>query len=84
MMSHPLAIMSQKESFMNHWKIVGELVSPKNMMVGSNNPLWVTKVAFHWWPSLIHMLLYPQWTSNLVNTLVSRNLSMRLEMRERG
>ena len=38
----------------------GELVSPKNITVGSNNPLWMTKAAFHWWPSLIHMLLYPQ------------------------
>ena len=26
----------------------GELVSPKNMTVGSNNPLWVIKAAFHW------------------------------------
>ena len=48
MMSHPLAIMSRKESFMNRWNVAGELVSPKNMTVGSKSPLWVIKVAFHW------------------------------------
>ena len=31
----------------NHWKVAGELVSLKNMTVGSNSPLWVTKAAFH-------------------------------------
>ena len=25
----------------------GELVRPKNIMVGSKSPLWVTKAAFH-------------------------------------
>ena len=84
MISHPSAIMSQKESFMNCWKVAGELVSPKNMTVGLNNPLWVTKAAFHWWPSLIRMLLYPHQTLNLVKTLASRSLSTRSEMRGRG
>ena len=55
MMSHPSAIMSRKESFMNHWNVAGELVSLKNITVGSKRPLCVMKVAFHWWPSLIHM-----------------------------
>ena len=31
MTSHPLAIMSRKESFINRWKMAGELVSPKNI-----------------------------------------------------
>ena len=31
MTSHPSAIMSWKESFMNHWKVAGELVRPKNI-----------------------------------------------------
>ena len=48
MMSHPLAIMSWKESFMNHWNIAGKLVSLKNMTIGSKSPLWVMKAAFHW------------------------------------
>ena len=47
MTRHPSAIMSRNESFMKRWKVVGELVSLKNMTVGSNNPLWVTKAAFH-------------------------------------
>ena len=32
-------IISQKESFVNCWKVVGELVRPKNIMVGSKSPL---------------------------------------------
>ena len=39
MMSHPSAIMSLKESFMNCCKVAGELVSLKNMTVGSKRPL---------------------------------------------
>ena len=47
MTSHSSVIMSQKKSFMKHWKVVGELVRPKNITVGSKSPLWVTKAAFH-------------------------------------
>ena len=35
MMSHPSAIISLNESDMNHWKVGGEVVMPKNMTVGS-------------------------------------------------
>jgi hypothetical protein len=45
---------------------VGELVSLKNITVGSNKPSLVIKAAFHSSPSLIRMLLYPQRMSNLV------------------
>ena len=55
--SHPLAIISLKESFINLWKVAGEFDRPKNMMVGSNSPLEVINVAFHWSPSFIQMLL---------------------------
>ena len=48
MTSHPSAIMSRKESFMNRWNVAGELVSPKNITVGSKRPLCVMKAAFHW------------------------------------
>ena len=48
MTSHPSAIMSWKESFMNRWKVAGELVSPKNITVGLKRPLCVMKAAFHW------------------------------------
>jgi hypothetical protein len=48
------------------WKVAGELVSLKNMMVSSNRPSLVMKAAFHSSPSLIHTLLYPHWMSNFV------------------
>ena len=57
MMSHPSVMRSLNESFINHWKVAGEFMSPKNMTVGSKSPLWVIKEAFHWCPSLIQMLL---------------------------
>jgi hypothetical protein len=51
---------------MTDCNIAGELVSPKNIMVGSNNPSLVMKAAFHLSPSLIRTLLYPQCILNLV------------------
>ena len=36
--NHPSAIISLKESFMNLWKVAGELQSPKNIMVSSKSP----------------------------------------------
>ena len=47
MTSHPSAIISRNESFIKRWKVVGELVRPKNITVGSKSPLWVMKAAFH-------------------------------------
>ena len=41
------------------WKVVGELVSPKYMTIGSQTPKQVLKAAFHWSPSRIRILLYP-------------------------
>ena len=43
MTSHPSVIISWKESFMNCWKVVGELVRPKNITVDSSDPLWIQK-----------------------------------------
>ena len=59
MTSHPSARRSLKELFINHWKVAGELDWPKNMTIGSNNPLWVMNTSFHWSLSLIQTLLYP-------------------------
>ena len=81
MTSHPSAMRSLNESFMNHWNVAGEFMSPKNMTVGLKSPLCVMKVAFHWCLSLIQTLLYPQWTLNLVKTLAPLSLSTRSEMR---
>ena len=63
---------------------MGEFDNPKNMMVGSNNPLDMMRVAFHWSPSLILMLLYLNQISNLVKMVVSLTISMRLDMRGNG
>jgi hypothetical protein len=75
--NHCSAISSEKIEFIIIWNVAGELVSPKNMMVGSNNPLLVIKAAFHSSPSLIRTLLYPQWMSNLVYSeqLFNRSIS---------
>ena len=61
---------------MNPWKVAGELVSPKNMTVGSNRPLLVWKAAFHLSPSLIRILLYPYYTLSLVKHVESLSLSI--------
>ena len=83
MTSHHSAIISLNESFINCWKVAGELVRSKDITVGLKRPLWVTKAAFHWCLSLIWTLLYPHCISNLVKTLASHSLSMRSEIRER-
>ena len=54
----PSLMSSLNNSFIIVWKVASELVRPKNIMVGSNNPSWVRKAAFHLSP-LIHILLYP-------------------------
>src|SRR5882724_7607014 len=61
----PSSISSLKMLFIIIWKVARLLVKPKNMTRGSNKPLFIQNVAFHSSPSLIHMLLQPQWTSNL-------------------
>ena len=68
--SHPTLISSSNIAFVIIWKVAGELVRPKNMTRGSNNPLFVTKAAFHSSPSLIRKLLYPHLTSNLVKSVL--------------
>src|SRR6266404_8889753 len=65
--SQPCATSVRKIVFIIIWKVAGELVRPKNITVGSNSPSGVRKVAFHSSPSLIHILLYPQQMSTLVN-----------------
>ena len=64
--------------------MVGEFDNLKNMTIGSNNPLDVMKVAFHWSPSLILMLLYPDRISNFVKMVASLTMSMRSDIRGSG
>ncbi len=61
------AMRSWKIVFIIIWNIARELVSLKNMMVGSNSPLFVVNTTFHWLPSLIQMLLYPHLMLNFMN-----------------
>ncbi|KAI0261693.1 hypothetical protein BGY98DRAFT_929414, partial [Russula aff. rugulosa BPL654] len=67
----PRATSLLKMVFIIIWNVAGEFVSPKNMTVGSNSPSGVRKAAFHSSPGLIRILLYPQRTSNLVNSVAS-------------
>src|SRR5277367_2755679 len=60
------------------WKVAGEFQRPKNMTVGSNNPRLVLKAAFHWSPSLIQTLLYPDLRSSLVKYRAPRSWSIRV------
>ena len=75
---------NRKISFIIVWKVAGELHKPKNITVGSNNPLFVLNATFHWSPSLIQMLLYPHCTSSLVKYIAPANLSVSSEIRGSG
>ena len=79
----PLAIRSLKIVFIIVWNVAGELVSPKNMTVGSKSPSGVKNAAFDSSPGLIRMLLYPHLMSNFVKRAIfvpqQRNIP-----RERG
>ena len=59
MTTSPVRMRSLKIVSIIDWKVLGELVSPKNMTVGSKSPRFVLKAAFHSPPSLICMLLNP-------------------------
>jgi len=72
----PFATLERNIVFIIIWNVVGELVRPKNMTVGSNNPSGVRNAAFHSSPGLIQILLYPHRTSNLVNRVHPANRSM--------
>src|SRR5258708_1342488 len=56
--SHPWAISRRKIMFIIIWKVAGELVSPKNITVGSKSPSGVRNATFHSSPSLMRTLLY--------------------------
>ena len=66
------------------WKVLGELVSPKNIMVGLKSPLFVLKAAFHSSPSLIHILLNPFRTSTLEKSRAFATWSMSSDIKGSG
>ena len=61
----PVRMRSQKIVSIINWKVLVELVSPKNIRVGSKSPLFVLNMAFHSSPSLMHILLKPFHMSTL-------------------
>ena len=69
MTTHPSAISFWKMLFIIVWKVAGELVNPKNITSGSNNPQFVLNAAFHSSPSLIRILLYPHQMSIFKNII---------------
>src|SRR6266567_4357590 len=71
----------RKMVFIIIWKVAGELVRPKNITVGSNNPSGVRNAPFHSSPSLMRILLYPHRTSNLVNSVLLLRRSIVWGMR---
>src|SRR6266576_6094924 len=79
--SQPFATSVWKIVFIIIWNVAGELVNPKNMTVGSNNPSGVRNAPFHSSPSLMRMLLYPHRTSNFVNRVLLLRRSIVWGMR---
>src|SRR5258708_37753874 len=63
------------------WKVARELVSPKNMTVGSKSPSGVKKATFGLSPGLMRMLLYPHRISNFVKSVHPLKRSMVWGMR---
>jgi hypothetical protein len=80
----PVVIFCQNKVSIIVWNMAGELVSPKNITVGSNSPLFVLNVAFHWLPSLMCTLFYPHSMSNLVNHCLFTRLAISSLMSKRG
>jgi hypothetical protein len=50
---YPSITGGQKIMFIIIWKVAGELVSSKNMTVGSNSPLGMRNATFHLLPGFI-------------------------------
>ncbi len=75
---------SWKMVFIIVWNVVGKLVSPKNMTVGSYRPLLVMKAAFYRSFSLMRTLLYPYLMLKPVNSVQSHSWLVNCGIRGRG
>src|ERR1700733_14812500 len=64
--------------------VAGELVRPKNMTLGWNNPNGVLNAAFHRSLFLIRIFSYPQRMSNFVNSSFPCRWSRIVLMRGSG
>src|SRR6266851_10450418 len=80
----PSSIRSQNIVFIIVWKVAGELVSLKNMTVGSYRPSLVMKAAFHRSLGLISTSLYPHSMLKPMNSVQSRSRSINDGMSSRG
>src|SRR6266851_2976958 len=84
MVTFPSLMRSQKIVFIIVWNMAGELVSLKNMIVGSYRPSLIIKATFHQSFSLIRTLLYPHSMSNPVNKVQLYSQSVSCGIRGRG
>ncbi len=66
------------------WNVAGELVSPKNITVGSKSPIFVMKATLCQSSSIICTVLYPQWMLTTVISLVLLILSISWGMSGKG
>jgi hypothetical protein len=80
----PPSMRSQKMVFIMAWKVAGELVSLKNIMVGSKSPSFVMNATFHLSFFLMRTSLYPHSMSNPVNRVAPLRQSMSWGIRGRG
>ena len=63
----PVLIKFHRILFIIVWNIARKLVSPKNIIVGSNNSSRVVNATFHLFSSFIYILLYSHLKFNFVN-----------------
>jgi len=75
---------SLNRSFIIAWKVAGEFVNPKYMIVGLYAPIYIMNAAFHLSLFLILTLLYPYLKSNFVNTFLFPTPSNISAMKDRG
>ena len=80
----PVLIRSQRISFIIVWNIASEFVSPKNIIIGLNNPSGIMNTTFHSSFSFIYTLLYPYFKSIFVNTFFIPIFFTMSEIRGKG
>ena len=76
MVTLPSSIRLWNIVFIMVWKVVGELVRPKNMTVSSYSPLLVMNAAFHRSLGLMSTSLYPHSMLKPVNSVQSHSQSI--------
>ena len=80
----PILIKSLNSSFIMIWNIAGELVSLKNITIGSKGPSSVVKATFYLSSSLILTLLYPHLKSIFIKIFFIPIFSKTSDIKGRG